>query len=275
MSGAPAARWPYADLALARRLERAEASANAAFVEARAALQPEVGATWIDVAGTWAMFDGVGSPITQTFGLGVFEPVAAPQLETIERFFRERDAEVMHEVSPVAPAEVMPLLVERGYSPVELSSVLFQPLDASMISSSRGGDVRVREAGLDEESLWTETSAAGWGFAPELAEFMRGFGAISARARGNVRFIAEIDGEPVATAALALHEGVALLAGASTVPRWRGRGVQRALLDARLRFAMARGADLAMMGAAPGGTSQRNAEREGFRIAYTRTKWRG
>jgi len=28
-----------------------------------------------------------------------------------------------------------------------------------------------------------------------------------------------------------------------------------------------------MMCAAPGSASQRNAERQGFRIAYTRTKW--
>ena len=28
-----------------------------------------------------------------------------------------------------------------------------------------------------------------------------------------------------------------------------------------------------MMVAAPGSASQRNAERQGFRIAYTRTKW--
>ena len=34
------------------------------------------------------------------------------------------------------------------------------------------------------------------------------------------------------------------------------------------------GCDLAMMGAAPGSASQRNAERHGFRIAYTRIKWR-
>ena len=29
-----------------------------------------------------------------------------------------------------------------------------------------------------------------------------------------------------------------------------------------------------MMGAPPGSGSQRNAERHGFRIAYTRIKWR-
>jgi hypothetical protein len=28
-----------------------------------------------------------------------------------------------------------------------------------------------------------------------------------------------------------------------------------------------------MMGAAPGSTSQTNAERQGYRVAYTRIKW--
>lgn len=63
----------FSDLDLSRKLERTEASANAAFIETRAKLNPEVGAEWIEVAGTYAMFDGVESPLTQTFGLGVFE----------------------------------------------------------------------------------------------------------------------------------------------------------------------------------------------------------
>ena len=50
--------FPDVDLALARRLERAEAMANAACVESRRNRQPEVGADWIDVAGVYAMFDG-------------------------------------------------------------------------------------------------------------------------------------------------------------------------------------------------------------------------
>jgi hypothetical protein len=41
-----------------------------------------------------------------------------------------------------------------------------------------------------------------------------------------------------------------------------------------MRYAFDQGCDLAMMVAEAGGNSQRNAERQGFRIAYTRTKWR-
>jgi hypothetical protein len=41
-----------------------------------------------------------------------------------------------------------------------------------------------------------------------------------------------------------------------------------------MRYAFDHGCDLAMMVAMPGSESQRNAERNGFRIAYTRTKWK-
>jgi STE24 endopeptidase len=73
--------------------------------------------------------------------------------------------------------------------------------------------------------------------------------------------------------ALTLGGGVALLAGASTAPPHRNLGAQSALLEARLRFAADRGCDLAMICALPGSASQRNAERRGFRIAYTRMKF--
>ena len=51
--------FPFADLALARRLERAEGTGNREFVEARARAFPESGACWIEVAGAYAMYDGV------------------------------------------------------------------------------------------------------------------------------------------------------------------------------------------------------------------------
>ena len=66
---------------------------------------------------------------------------------------------------------------------------------------------------------------------------------------------------------------VALLTGASTIVEARRQGAQRALLYERLAVAVDAGCRLAMMCALPGSTSQRNAEREGFRIAYTRIKW--
>jgi GNAT superfamily N-acetyltransferase len=89
-----------------------------------------------------------------------------------------------------------------------------------------------------------------------------------------VCFLAEFDGQPGAAGALYIHEGVALFAGSATVPSLRRRGLQAALLTERMRYAFDQGCDLAMMVAEAGSSSQRNAERKGFRIAYTRIKWR-
>ena len=63
------------------------------------------------------------------------------------------------------------------------------------------------------------------------------------------------------------------LGNAWRVPELRRRGLQTALLHERMRYAFEHECKLAMMVALPGSDSQRNAERKGFRVAYTRTKW--
>lgn len=266
--------WPLSDVALARRLERTEGKSNADFVDARARVDPASHACWIEFDGTFAMFDGVGSPLTQTFGLGIDGPVSDDVMRRIESFFRERGAEVSHEVSPLADVAVLPLLNARGYRPIELSSVLVRPvaLDVKPLPSNQSR-VMTRVARPDEAELWAETAAAGWSESPEAAAFVRQLGTVMMSSRCTTSFFAEIDGQPVATGGLNIHGGVALFAGASTVPAFRNRGAQNALLEARLRHAAERGCDLAMMVALPGSSSQKNAERVGFRVAYTRTKW--
>lgn len=264
--------FPLADRVLAQRLERAEAESNRRFVEARARVAPESQAVWMTDGGAYAMFDGVESPLTQTFGLGMFEPVTDAQVERIEAFFDERGAATFHEVSPLADPSALAVLIGRGYAPFEFTNVLYQPVSGSVPPISPGFQVRLAEA--SEQEAWARASAAGWSEFPELEAFMLGFGRVAAACQGALPFVAEIDGRIVATASMVVHDGVAVLAGASTIPAARGRGAQSALLSARLRMAVSRGCDVAAMGAQPGSGSQRNAERNGFRIAYTRLKWR-
>jgi GNAT acetyltransferase-like protein len=276
--------FPFADLALAQRLERAEALSNVQFVEARARHFPASGSCWIEVAGAYAMFDRPSSPSTQTFGLGMWQAPSAGDLERIEAFFVERGAPVYHEVSPLADGATVTLLCARGYQPFEFTSVLYRPIAVGQIFTSaatgepdaRGntgvGRPRVRLLGAGEGELFARTSAAGW-MESGYGDFMMEFGRVNAATEGLHLFIAELDGQPIAAGAVSLREGVAHLAGASTIPEGRRRGAQLALLDARLRHAAAHGCDVALMGALPGSGSQRNAERNGFRIAYTRTKW--
>ena len=265
--------YPFADLALARRLERTEAHGNAAFVEARAQAFPDSGAEWIDVDGTYAMFDGPTSPVSQTFGLGMFHPLTAERLDRIETFFKERGADVFHEVSPLADPTTFALLNERGYRPIEFTSVLFRPINPDVVlSASPNRNVKVRVTSENEKALWSDVAFEGWSEFTELSDFLRDMGKVHACSK-SPSFLAELDDQPIATGMLTIHESVALLAGASTIPTARRQGAQLALLEARLRYGAEQGCDIAMMAALPGSASQRNAERHGFRIAYTRIKW--
>ncbi|HQZ19064.1 MAG TPA: hypothetical protein PLD86_19480, partial [Vicinamibacteria bacterium] len=165
--------YPFADLALSRRLERTEAQSNIDFVEARAKAYPESRAVHVEVAGAHAMFDGVDSPLTQTFCLGIEQPVTKADLDRIESFFRDLGAPVFHEVSPLADPTALALLSESGYEPFEFTSVMYQPIRADMFAdASKQGGVRARVIGLDENEVWAETSARGWSESPELSAFM-------------------------------------------------------------------------------------------------------
>jgi GNAT superfamily N-acetyltransferase len=263
---------PFSDLALSLRLERAEGFACAQFAIARARLQPDSGAEAIDVAGTNVVFDGVDSPATQTFGFGLMEDATADALDMIEEFFKRRNAPVHHEVSPFAGVAALDLLCRRNYRPMEISSVLFQPIrEPDVVKSDR---ISVRAISPEEAPLWAEINARGWSSDhPEMKDFLTGFSAMVAAREQTVSFLAELDGVPGAAGAMSVFEGVALFAGAATVPELRRNGLQAALLRERMRYAYDHGCDLAMIVTLPGSDSQRNAERNGFHIAYTRMKW--
>lgn len=265
----------FSDRDLSQKLERTEASANAAFVDARAGISPEIGAEWIEVAGAYAMFDGLESPLTQTFGLGIFEEITDAELDKIEAFFKKHNAPVFHEVSPLADPPLLTLLNERNYQPIELTSVMFQEIGLeNLLNIAVNPNIKTRVIETGEEEIWARTSANGWSTEGEdLSEFIYNFGKINANCRGGFPFLAELGDTQISAGMLFIYNEIALLGGASTIPEGRRMGGQSALLHARLKFAAEQGCKIAMMCALPGSQSQRNAEKKGFRIAYTRTKW--
>ncbi len=264
----------FSDRLLSQKLERTEARTNADFVETRARLDPDCGAGWIEVGGAYAMFDGVESPLTQTFGLGIFEDATPAHLDEIEEFFHEHEAPVFHEVSPMTDPSLMALLSGRGYRPIELTNVMYRELDLPIQKRERIAGLTTRVIDEGEVELWARTSADAWiAEHKELGEFMFNFGSVSASCRGSFPYIAELHGQAIATGMLFIYDSISMLAGASTMVSGRNQGAQTALLEDRLQLAASKGCSLAIMGAAPGSQSQTNAQKNGFQIAYTRTKW--
>jgi len=179
----------------------------------------------------------------------------------------------MHEVCPHAGTALLEMLCRRGYAPLEVSNVMYRPVETT--DGRHGDGIRVRTIGMEEAEIWSEVSTRGWTHEhPELEAFVKQMGVLCVAREHSPCFLAELDGVAGAAGALVLHEGVALFAGAATVPEMRRRGLQGALLGERMNYAAEAGCDLAMMVAEAGSNSQRNAERLGFRVAYTRLKWR-
>jgi GNAT superfamily N-acetyltransferase len=128
-------------------------------------------------------------------------------------------------------------------------------------------------AGKEELDLWTLTVAQGFAehfpVTQEILAVMKMF----SLAKGTECYLARINGRVVGGATVALRGNVAGLFGASTLPEFRRRGVQTALLHARLRRAAETNCDLAVSLAQPGSASNRNIARRGFQTLYTRVKF--
>lgn len=87
---------------------------------------------------------------------------------------------------------------------------------------------------------------------------------------GFAGYVARIGGDIAGGASLRFDQGIAQFSGAATLPRFRRRGVQTALLRARLAAAADAGCDVGVVVTQPASKSQQNVQREGFALLYVR-----
>lgn len=263
----------HADLALARRLELAEAETNREATFAAALVRPESDATAEPFMGGWAMFDGPESPITQCFALGLNGPVTGAELDAVEAFFRSRGAPCNIELCPHAEPSLIALLGERNYRVVEYSNVLYRRLDSGAeISLPKNFDVRRVES--RDAVAFASVIVRGFfgdGQAPPGMESLLAGAFVNTK--GSETFAAYLHGEIAAGGSASFFRGVVNCFGDATLVPYRGRGLQSALIAARLAAGVRAGMELAMATTMPGTISQRNYERAGFQVAYTRCKF--
>jgi hypothetical protein len=122
----------------------------------------------------------------------------------------------------------------------------------------------------DQADLWLATSARGFDESDQASpSTLRILTPNFYAANAHCYFVWH--GEtPIATGGMYLHEGVVELGGASTLLAYRQQGAQSTLIRQRLHDAHAQGCDLAVVLTTPGSASQRNMQRRGFELAYTR-----
>jgi GNAT superfamily N-acetyltransferase len=275
--GMSAGRTPlFCDTALAGRIERAEVQLIAQSSEAARRRAGTAGFV-IPIAGGVASFAGEGSPYNKVAGLGfggVPDPAA---LDEIEKAFAAFGSPVQIELAHLADPAIGALLTARGYRLESFENVLGRALTGGP-ERVRPPGIEVRPSGEEEFETWLDVVAEGSVHpdtqgVPWHEEFSREAIIAAERdsaAAGDTRYAALRDGGIVGGATMRISEGVAQLTGAATVPAHRRRGVQTALLSARLADAAAAGCDVAVITTQPGSKSQQNAQRQGFDLLYTR-----
>ncbi|MCP3102220.1 GNAT family N-acetyltransferase [Myxococcus sp. K15C18031901] len=247
---------PVVDVALARRIERAQAEQNRSATPAHGIL---------DVAGGRALFNGPGSPLTQALALGLDEPVDAAMLDRLEAHLGQGGGPMPIELTPFAHPSLAQELARRGYRVSEFQQVFARALPGAPLPTV-GAEARpIRPA---EAALFARTVGQGFLGREELTDDEAALMLSAATMAGTTCFLAWADGEPAGGGTVAVHDGVATLSGTGVRERFRGLGLQQALIAARLAWALDRGCTLASSSTHPGTPSQRNMERLGFFVAY-------
>jgi GNAT superfamily N-acetyltransferase len=265
--------YPLLSLELAREIELAEAEAAVGCAERLLTAHGDGAGAVTSVGGGYAIYCGANSPVTQAVGIGLNGVVSKEEFDRLEEFYFGRKEPVRVETCPMADGTLLEHYRERGYHASEFSNVMVRPVEKSAAAAALPAGIEIQKAADVEIDLWTLTVSQGFSehfpVTQELLSIMRMF----AEGKNTECYFARVDGKIAGGATLALRGRIAGLFGASTLPQFRNRGVQTALIHARMQRAAERGCELAMSIALPGSASQRNITRRGFRTLYTRVKF--
>jgi GNAT superfamily N-acetyltransferase len=260
----------FCDVALAARVERAEARLTAESSDAaRARRGDSIGFTR-PFSGGVASFAEEDSPFNKVIGLGFGGLPSAAELDDVERAFAELGAPVQVELCQLADAGTGGFFTGRGYRLESFENVLGRRLGDTDVPT----DVRLSRD--DELETWLSEVADAIAVAdteglPSHEDFPRETVINAMRDMAGVRrYLAERGGEFAGGASFRVTDGIAQFTGAATVPAHRRRGVQTTLLRARLAAATEAGCDVAVVTTQPGSKSHQNVQRQGFDLLYTR-----
>ncbi|HTT24191.1 MAG TPA: GNAT family N-acetyltransferase [Candidatus Sulfotelmatobacter sp.] len=261
----------FVDRALARRLESCEEMPQVLYARVFRNIRPEIGAAEEAICGGHMVFAGLGSPIGRVTGAGFERPLTAEDLDRIEHFYRERKAPSQVDLTPLHQPEIFEMFKERGYAIAELNNVLYRKLDSSDVLPPPPPHCVIRRSPPEEAEIAGDIVESAF-FPDGAPEAFRGLITPLYQMVDALPFVATIDGKPVAcgTGVVIPEHKVFALGGAGTLTAYRGRGLQTALLCARMKAALEAGCEYAVVVTQGSTTSQRNAERLGLRVAYSK-----
>ncbi len=232
-----------------------------------------------EIAGGWMAFGGRDSWANQAGGLGLDGPVSAADVDRLVEFYVSRGATPKIHVCPFVHRSLLSGLGERGFVVDEFGNVLARELapdeDLRALLPHGWPDateiVEVDPDDADGVGLFAELSTSGFRSPDEpMSEAALEHARSIVKHPRCIAYLALVNGTPAAGATVECEPPVATLFATSVLPRFRRRGIQTALIAHRLEEARRLDCDLAVIQSIAGVSTERNAVRLGFSLAYSK-----
>jgi len=252
-----------------RRIEAAEEYGALRSAQAAKAAQPDSAAAWEEFGGGHLVFVAKDHPVGRAHGLGFSGKVNIEDIEHVEEFYFRHGAAAQVDVCPYADPSLFQALNQRGFQVAEFNQTLARRISPEERFTAKLEGIEIRAVRPDETGTWRKVLAQVF-FGEHAAQWEDLF---TPWAENNPMALAAFSGGKMIGGAGGLlipQYNLAAFFGAATLPEAQGRGIQSAFMLVRLNVAQQAGCDLAVTLTLPGTTSQRNAERAGFRTAYTK-----
>ncbi len=202
------------------------------------------------------------------FGLG--DPVNEESLMAVENKFRQHNGNANFLLTPFTDPSFVNLLMSHGYSVGQWSQVLVADLQQQSISANKYPGIHIKKIDGSRAKEYADILAQSFATleVPYLANPAMHID-IPFMENGH-SYLASVN-DTLAGAATWVNFGEWIyMFIAGTLPGYREQGIQSALIQRRMVDARDAGCRYASIVCGPGSTSGRNAERQGFQVAYTR-----
>ncbi|SRR5579884_219767 len=213
--------------------------------------------------------------LNRVVGLGIGVPITEEVVEAIETFYKDAPVRCLVQVSPAVSAPEQELLRTR----LEARGLVRHDNWAKLVRGVEPApeartSLRIRPAGPEHAGAIAAILNEAFGTPDLFGQLLAGL----AGRPGWRHYLAWDGGEPVAIGALFVHGRAGAFEGAATLPGYRGRGAQSALMARRVADAAALGCRWLVSETGEEtpdrpNPSYRNMLRAGFRLLYQRPNW--
>jgi|GEM_PF-7011138 len=259
---------------LAIKIEQAFVDSYLMFIRTVQQEFPEMEGDYLEFKGGIATVTKDGRAGSWVHGIGLIEKFEDSELKKIEEFYFDRKCKVRIQLSTMASPETFKALAERGFHLVEAYNATFKkivPSDKELEIEKK--NFEIREALPEEDELWATTMAEGFRelFSPEEVSPDIWRASFKTKDRINhIVFSSEKNPSAIGCSMLTVQNGIGMFNSASTLPDYRGMGVQSELIKTRIKTAAELGCEWVTLGAMDDSTSLRNAQRNGMEIVNSR-----